>query len=174
MDIVSLIRSQLQGAHQILEGTMQDVTPEQAHWPPPGKAIPLGASYAHIVMGEDALMNGMAKGAAPLIATSWAGKVGLSDAPPAPGAPWDEWARKVKVDLGQMRQYAQAVFARSDEYVASLKEKDLDRSIDLSGFGLGQQTLGFFIGNLMVQHVNNHLGEISCLKGLQGAKGYPF
>lgn len=26
----------------------------------------------------------------------------------------------------------------------------------------------------IVQHINNHLGEISCLKGMQGAKGYPF
>lgn len=125
-------------------------------------------------MGEDTLLNGMAKGTAPLIATSWAGKTGLSEAPPEPGAPWDQWSRKVKVDLGQMRQYAQAVFANTDEYVASLKEQDLERPIDLSGFGLGQQTLGFFVGNILVQHANNHLGEISCLKGIQGAKGYPF
>lgn len=42
MDTVSLIQAQLQGAHQVLEGTMQDVTQQQADWSPPGKAIPLG------------------------------------------------------------------------------------------------------------------------------------
>jgi len=27
---------------------------------------------------------------------------------------------------------------------------------------------------LLVSHTNNMIGELSCLKGLQGAKGYPF
>jgi len=174
MEVGSLIRAQLQGSHQILEGTMQDVTAEQAHWAPPGKAIPLGATYAHILVAEDGLVNGMAKGAAPLLATSWAGKTGMSEPPPGPGAGWDEWARTVKVDLGQMNEYAKAVFANTDEYVAALSAQDLERSLDLSGFGLGQQTLAFFLGGLVRQHVDHHCGEASCLKGLQGAKGYPF
>ncbi len=142
MDIVSLIRGQLQGAHQILEGTMQDVTLEQAHWSPPGKAIPLGACYAHIVLGEDAMLNRIVRGTAPLLASTWAGKTGLSEGPPPVDAgPWNEWARSVKVDLPTLQEYGQAVFVNSDEYVASLSEKDLERPIDLSGFGLGQQTL---------------------------------
>ena len=35
-------------------------------------------------------------------------------------------------------------------------------------------SLGAFITMTSVIHPSNHIGEISCLKGLQGAKGYPF
>jgi hypothetical protein len=171
-----MLRAQMKGAHDILEGTMQDVTAEEAHWAPPGIANPLGATYAHLLLGEDMLMHGMVMGGKPpLFATSWAGKTGISEMPPSPAeGTLDKWSRSVQVDLAALREYAKAVYAETDEYLASLDGAALDKPLDLSRFGMGQQTIGFFIGNLLVGHVNNHCGEISCLKGLQGAKGYPF
>ena len=108
MNVVSLLREQLQNAHWLLEETLKDVTPEQVHWAPPGIANPLGATYAHLVLSEDAIINGMLKGGAPLAATTWAGKVGISEAPPPPDSlqPCDQWARRVRVDLAALRQYA--------------------------------------------------------------------
>ena len=83
--VVSLLRAQYQNAHEVLEGTLQDVTSEQAHWSPPSAANPLGATYAHIVISEDGVINGMLKGSAPLSVTTWAGKMGVSELPPMPG-----------------------------------------------------------------------------------------
>jgi hypothetical protein len=77
----------------------------------------------------------------------------------------------VKVDLSALHAYAQAVFAATDEYLASLNDEALDRSMDLGS--LGQFTLGSFL-TTMLANVNWHTGEIACLKGFQGAKGYPF
>ena len=179
MDAVSHLRQQLKGAHEFLEGTMQDVTAEHAHWSPPGKANPLGATYSHLVISEDAIINAMLKGGAPLFATAWAGKAGVSELPPLPGPeasglpPWDQWARQVQVDLSAARQYAQAVYAASDEYLASLTDDDLSRPIDLSAIGLGQQTVGWMLDAAVLGHVSEHCGEVSCLKGLQGVRGYP-
>ncbi len=51
---------------------------------------------------------------------------------------------------------------------------DLEREIDLSNFGLGKQSVAWVMNNGVIGHVASHCGEISCLKGLQGAKGYPF
>ena len=65
------------------------------------------------------------------------------------------------------------VYAATDEYLASLSDDDLNRSLNLAGLGVGQQTLGWLL-TLMLANVNWHTGEIACLKGLQGAKGYPF
>jgi len=175
MGAIALIRGGFQGAHGVLEATMNDVTPEQAQWAPPGVANPLGATYAHVVMGEDGLLNSMVTGATPLLASSWAGKLGLSEMPPAAGlGGTDAWARSVEIDLSAMREYAKAVYAQTDECLASLGEEGLERPLDLSKFGLGQQTVGVFVSGLLLQHVNHHCGEISCLKGIQGAKGYPF
>ena len=175
MDAKTLLREQFKQAHEILEGTMQDVTGEQAQWSPPGKANPLGATYAHALVSEDAMLNGMVKGAAPLFTSAWAGKMGLSEPHPAPDSgAWDQWARTVQVDLGTLREYAKAVYAASDEYVASLNADELARELDLSGFQMGKQTVAWVLGTIMVSHVNIHCGEVACLKGLQGAKGYPF
>ena len=174
MDAISLLRQQLQDAHGFLEETMKDVTAEQAHWAPPGIANPLAATYAHLLLGEDFIINGMLKGSGPLAATAWAGKLGLSEPLPPPTEPWDKWGRRVRVDLSALRQYAQAVYKASDEYLASLGNDGLSRPIDLSAFQLGQQTVAWLLSNAVLGHVAGHCGEVSCLKGLQGAKGYPF
>ena len=174
MDAITLVRSQYKGGHDLLEATMRDVTAEQAHWAPPGIANPLGATYFHIVGGEDFILSTMARGGKPLAAGSFAGKIGVSEPPPGPGPGLDAWARRVKVDLAQTREYAQAVYTSTDDYLASLSPEDLDKPIDMSGFGMGQQPMSTLVAGIILQHINNHLGEISCLKGLQGAKGYPF
>jgi len=52
----ALLREQFKQGHEFLEGTMQGVTSEMAHWPPPGKAQALGANYAHVLISEDFLV----------------------------------------------------------------------------------------------------------------------
>jgi len=176
MNAVSLLRDQLNQSYQFLEMTLNDVTAEQAHWAPPGKANPLGATLAHLALGEDAFVNGMLKGSAPLAAGGWADKTGISEPPPPPfpPKPWDLWGRSVRVDLDALRRYAGAVHAATGEYLASLTPADLTGGVDLSAVGLGQQTLAWVISNGVIGHRLSHWGEIACLKGLQGAKGFPF
>ena len=70
-----------------------------------------------------------------------------------------------------MREYAQAVYASTDAYVASLKPEDLDQTVEIFG---QKRSLGNFLGAVMATHIGWHTGEVSCVKGLQGAKGYPF
>lgn len=81
---VTLLRDQFQEAIQWLEGIVADLTPEDAHWKPPGTALPAGAVYAHVVTAMDAVVNAILKGGAPLFAAAWAGKTGLSELPPGP------------------------------------------------------------------------------------------
>jgi hypothetical protein len=177
---IVLLREQIQAAHQLVEGTIANVTPEQAHWSPPGVAIPVGATYAHIVISEDGTINGLLKGSAPLFASTWASKAGVSELPPMmnpekPGFPdWSGWSRRVQVDLADLRPYAKAVYAATDDYLASLTDDDLNRSVDLSVLGLGKSTVGYILINGILGNAFSHGGEISCLKGLQGVRGYPF
>ena len=170
--VVALLRGQFGAAHNIwLEGTMQGVTAEQAHWAPPGRALPIAAHYAHVAIGEDVLLSSFARKSTPLAMGAFAGKAGVSEPPPM-GA-WDEWGRRVKVDLDALRQYAQAVYAATDEYLATLGDEDLGQEIDLSAVGFGVQPLGTFLSILCMNAVA-HTGEISVIKGLQGLQGYPF
>jgi DinB superfamily len=170
-----LLREQLRQAGEFLEGTVGDVTPEQAHWAPPGTSNPLGATYAHILLGED-FFTSMLRGAQPLFEREWAGRTGVSEPPPGPfpPQPWHDWGRTVRVDFDGMRKYGAAVFAATDAYVASLSDQELARPVDVSALGLGGVPLSWLISNGVLGHRFSHWGEISCLKGLQGAKGLPF
>ncbi len=48
-----------------------------------------------------------------------------------------------------------------------------DKPRDLSGVGMGQVMLAWILSREVVAHADDITGEISCLKGLQGRKGYP-
>ena len=172
MDAVSLLSQQVRTAHEVVEGTVADLTAEQAHWNPAGKAIAAGPLYVHVSAAEDLFLN-MVVGRQPLAMGAYAGKTGVSEPHPMGGG-YEEWAQRVKVDLPQLREYVQAVFKNTEDYVAGLTPEELDRELDLTNAGLGKMSLGAFITVTSVIHPSNHIGEISCLKGLQGAKGYPF
>ncbi len=171
MNAISLLRNQMKGAHDLLEATMADVTEEQAHWIPPGIANPLGSMYAHAVLVEDAIVHGTLRNMPPLYKSSWRDRTGIS-APQMHAAL--EWARELKVDVTMLRLYAQAVYSATDNYLATLIETDLERTVDLTAAGLGKAPLSWIVNYYLVGHTHNMTGEISCLKGLQGAKGYPI
>jgi hypothetical protein len=176
---VALLRNQMKDAMQWLDGIVADLTPEDAHWKPPGMALPAGAVYAHVVIALDAVVNRMIKGGSPLFAAEWAGRTGVSEPPPGPdpkhpGMPdWTAWSRRVTVDLASLRKYAGAVQGAIDHYLATLSDADLSRPIDLPAFGLGRVTAGFMLNNAVLGHAFSHGGEIACLKGLRGKRGSP-
>ncbi len=172
-----LVRRIVRDARQVLDGTMADVTQTQAEFIPPGMANPLGATYAHVVCSEDMIVQGMFRQAAPLSASTWAGRTGLSEPMPMPGPGWADygpWTRRVKIDLAQLRAYAQAVAEQTDGWLGSLSDADLDQPMDLSQIGLGHHTRASAIALLLANHLGTETGEIAVLKGIQGARGYPM
>jgi hypothetical protein len=164
----------------VLEATMKDVNDEMAHWAPPGIALPIGAAYAHFVTSEDLVVNGLFKGGVPLFAGLYAGRTGLSESPPDPATAKDwagefsGWSRRVRVDLGAFRAYAESVYAATDAYLATMPDAELDRTLDLSAVGMGTQSIGFVLNNALIGHAFCHCGEIAAFKGVQGKRGYPF
>lgn len=179
MSRVSTLREQLRFAHEFLEGTMETVTDAQAHWRPAGTALAIGAHYGHVVVLEDFAIGGILGASQPLFANLWRGKTGLNPLPPLPGPgvsgipAWDEWARTLRVELPAARSYGRAVSEATDQFLSTLDESAFDRPLDLSGVGVGQRTVGWFLTNPVLGNIHMHCGEISCLKGLQGARGYP-
>ncbi|MGH2620375.1 MAG: DinB family protein [Anaerolineales bacterium] len=171
MDAISYLREDVTWAHELLELVMQDATQEQADWAPPGRANPLGATYAHALTSEDMIVNRWLQGAAPLMESAWKGRTGISE--PQFGSDF-EWARRVRVQLPAAQAYAQAVYTATDHYLASLEPAALDRVLDLSKQGFGPKTAAWVLSALVISHMNNMTGESAVLKGIQGAKGYPW
>ncbi len=166
---IDFLSAELKGAHELFAATASGLTAEQAHFNAGGNTVPIVGHIGHVLVFEDMVINGMLKGGAPLMA---GGKTGFSELPPQQ-PPWDAWARKIKVDLAQAMDYGMKVGASAEAYVASLDDSALGKPLDLSALGLGQQTVGFMLGALVL-NLHLHTGEISCLKGLQKLKGYPI
>ena len=167
----ALYRELFANSHEWLEGTMADVTPEQAAWQPAGDAVPAGAHYAHHIIGEDFFIQNLFQGKPPLMASTFAGTAGFSE--PMPMGPWADWARSVAIDVPAVKAYAQAVYAATDSYLAGITEEELNRDLDLSAMGMGTVKLSYLLNQILTD-IALHCGEISCIKGLQGLKGYPF
>ncbi len=172
-----VLSAALKTAHRILEITMADVTDEIANRPAPGKANPIGSSYAHVALSEDDIVNGMLQGKPPLSATSWAGKTGTDKPMPMPGmveGDLGEWYHTARIDLAACRTYAQAVYAQTLSFIESADDATLRREIDLSIVGLGSMSVADILSMFVIGHAQNLCGEISAIKGVQGLRGYPF
>ncbi len=172
--IALLLTDSLKNAHENLEGTMQGVTEEVAHWQPQGKALPIAAAYAHAVISEDVLSSMMMKEKS-LIEGEWGAKLGLSAPHPMMDADWAknfaEWSKTVKMDLSKFKEYATVVYKKSEDYCSTLSDSDLtEKKINF----MGEWTIGKFIVSILINHVASLTGEISAIKGLQGLKGYPM
>ena len=174
MKTADFFRQQVREARELLEATVEGVTPAQATWRPTGKGAPIAVQYAHVVASQDAALHSLLLGGRPLLAaTEWATGSGMSELPPPLGHSWERWSRDATFDLPELRAYAASVYEASDAAFASLGDDDLQRPIDLSAAGFGEATMAFMLLNGWVNNVFLHCGEIACLKGMQGEQGYP-
>ena len=171
MNALETHREALRWGYELLEMVMGGVTEELAYTLPPGIANPLAATYAHALASMDVISNQMLQGKPPLYETTWKDKTGISEPQLANES---EWARRVKVDIPAARSYGKAAYESADAFIAGLSEAELEREIELTAHGLGVQTVGWCLTALISAHLNNMAGEISVLKGIQGALGYPF
>jgi hypothetical protein len=175
MNTVEPVQYSLSFAFQVLDGLVTDVTQEQADWQPPGTANPIGALYWHVIAHADQIAHDWGMGQASLRQRDgWQEKVVITRPATDPEDPFGElWAVRegLCVDLAALHDYAQATSQAIQEWVASLRPEDLERTVNTT---IGELAMGQMIEAYIVWHVNVHCGEIAALKGCQGLKGYPW
>jgi hypothetical protein len=157
MTAIDMYRSLLRAVHEFLED-----------------AFSIAANYAHVVSSEDMGIQQLLRGRALLATTNWAGRTGVSEMPPlGPRGDLKAWSHRATVDLSALQRYGQAVYAATDEYLASLAPEALSHPVDLRAWGLGVGSV-LLVLTVLLGNASMHCGEISCLKGVQGLKGYPI
>lgn len=164
MDALTLLKQQIAGARREFNGVLGDVSQEMAQWQPPGTANSIVDLLFHTVLGEDRALMTRFQGKPPLF-EQWSARLKI----PADFRHTPEGAKALKADISVLKSYAEAVFSAVDEYVGKIKDSDLDRMVE--GFR-GPVPLATQMSYMLVTHVYEHAGEISALKGCQGAKGY--
>jgi hypothetical protein len=173
MSTVELVQFSLGQALEILGQVTADLTQEQADWLPPGIANPIGSMYWHAVSGADDVVYRWVLGQEPLYQRAgWIGKA-LAVAVPEPQEPekYHEYMRTLRVCLPALHEYAQALAADLQGWLSTLTPTDLERTIHTP---IGDHTVAHVLELFVIWHINAHCGEISALKGCQGARGYPF
>lgn len=168
----ALLQLQFKAAHDFLEATLGSISAEVVNYVPEAPALTsIGAQYLHILTTEDVIVNVILASGVPLLATSFAGKIGAVEPPHL--FTWQKWGRTFRVDLNTARTYGQAVYAATDAYLKTVTPETLDDIMDMSAIGFGHIPRAAVITTAL-QNVYIHTGEISTLKGLQGLKGYPI
>ena len=172
MNAQDLIREQPESAHGFLEQTLADCSAETLAYQGEGWAInPILPIYANIALTEDSIINGMVQGKPPLLVSAgWGEKLGIEDANPSQTP---EWAGK-QLDVALVRDYAKAVSAATDEFLANAGD---DVLLATQQTPMGEMSRLQMIANVGVIHLSSHWGEIAAIKGfqgLQGLKGMPF
>jgi hypothetical protein len=173
MNTIELVQYSLGNAFAILGQVTADLTQEQADWIPPGIANPIGGLYWHTISSADRIVHGWVMGEAPLSERDkWQEKVLTVSVPePEHGGDYLAYLRAIRVDLPALHEYSKAVAEAAQGWLASLSPEDLERKIDTP---IGELNLAQLLETFVIWHVNAHCGEISALKGCQGARGYPF
>lgn len=173
MNTVELTQYALSNAFDILGQVVADLTQEQADWIPPGIANPIGALYWHTISGADEVVHQWCRGQEPLYQKDgWQEKVLTVSVPePEHGGDYLTYMRTIRVDIAALHAYTKAVAAAIQAWLASLAPEDLERKLNTP---IGELNLAQMLETFVIWHINAHCGEISALKGCQGARGYPF
>jgi hypothetical protein len=172
MNVQSATRQQLGLWHGVIDGMVSGCAPDILQKDLDGATITsIGSIYAHAVLSEDAIVQGMLQGRPPIFqADGWEAKTGMA-LPAMPPEIKPEWARNFKMNLTPFQEYAKAVYAATDAYLADVPDSDLDRKIQTP---IGEQTVAWAIAVLLGTHLPGHAGEIAALIGVQGKRGLPF
>ena len=173
MNTVELLRYSLDNAFGILGQVTADLMQEQADWTPPGIANPIGALYWHTVSGADEVVTKWCRGQEPLYQKDgWREKaLAIAVPEPEPGGDYLAYMREIRVNLTALHEYAKATAEACRGWLASLTTEELDCKMDTP---IGELTIAQMLETFVIWHINAHCGEISALKGCQGARGYPF
>ncbi len=169
MDAITYIRLQMASVRKHVNGTMKDMTSELFNWPSPGTANTISATFVHLMNSEDHFIQEVIQGK-PCVWESggWSAKTGIPK-PPGIGEDWSDFKHK-QTAIQPLLDYAAAVWAATDAYLASLTAEELDREVKFAG---GERSVGEMMVTSAAQ-AESHIGEIAALKGVQGAKGLPI
>lgn len=169
MKAQELLKAQFEQAHDFLGMTIADCTQEVLNHRLAGSTVnPIGGVYTHVAVAEDMLVNGLIRGAEPIIASDgWAAKLGVEE----PGPFQTPEYMELIIDLPVVQECAKVVLASVGNFLTTASEEDLAKSVDTP---LGTMPAITFLSNVASTHVAEHWGEIAALKGMQGLKGLSF
>jgi uncharacterized damage-inducible protein DinB len=165
MGTVDYIKHSLAFAHRALADATNG-TDEQLHFVPDHGSHSIAWCLWHTARVEDLIINARSRQAPQVWSEEWATRIGLPFEGMGTNMSDDE-AQTIHIkDVDAFREYQQAVWQQTDEYLSALGDGDLEREIPTRDGGT--ESVGQGISLHMLGHFNGHRGEINTLRGMQG------
>ncbi len=170
MTVVEYIQKSIADLNSTIIEDVKALTPEQLAWKPAPGANPIGFIFWHFMRSQDDIISGLQK--KPLVWDSerWHQKLGMEKLgidPKAGGGGFKEPEvdKVATLPLAEVLKYASRVAQRSDDYLKSLKDTELETPPDPNR---PKRTVVVMLRSFIIAHGWWHTGEIKYLKGMQG------
>jgi hypothetical protein len=171
MTLLESLTADLKRLHEVLDKSIDGLTPEQLHQVPAGhpKANTIAWNLWHYVRTEDNVIRFVLQNKRPTVWVEggYPDKLGLPPAAQGTGMTTQEAQALRLKDVPLFTGYMKKVWASTEEYLTSLKDGDLDRVIPMKF--VGDLPLARVLGTVGITHGFTHYGEIDLARTLVGA-----
>lgn len=170
MDMQAHLKHFVTALHRDWEGALSGLTDEQFHFRPSESTNHIAFTAWHLVRTEDNIVQFVLQRKQ----TVWLER-GLNDAWGLPkaaqgtGMPSEEAVAMHLPGAEPFLQYARGVWAATDAYLSTLTAEELARVARVMPFG--EIPVSLALGQTIIAHGNQHLGEVWLSKELQGLTG---
>ncbi|MGE5596095.1 MAG: DinB family protein [Hyphomicrobiales bacterium] len=161
MNAADVLASGFRYLHEALREDISGISDEKLWWQPQRGANPAGFLLWHIVRDEDDVVS-FARGSERLWKSErWFERFGMSESEQGTGFTAGEVA-VLRYPFATLREYAEAVWPRTEREVPQLTDADLERP------AFGDWTVERLLNEGCLCHSWLHLGEVRYVRGLQG------
>ena len=173
MTVNEFIEDALNKEQEYLLGTVQDLTPEELAWRPGPEANPIGWILWHMLRVEDFWFQFFIQRELELWEKEgWHEKFGMAKDEKETGTGHTpEQVEALKVDSADLPLgYADAVFERAKQYLATVKPADLDAEINEPQYD-PLPTVGVRLVSIISDNIQ-HAGQVMYVRGLLERQGW--
>lgn len=173
MDTRDFLKHFVGALHDAYDRALGDLSEEQFYFRPSETTNHIAFTAWHWVRTEDNVVQFVLQRQQ----TVWVmdqldERWGLPRVAQGTGMPIEEAAALRVPSVGEFLEYARKVWAATNRYLDAVTEEELSRVTKISPFGEIPVLQG--LGQTVLVHGNQHLGEIWLIRELQGLKGLGF
>ncbi|MEK7354143.1 MAG: DinB family protein [Chloroflexota bacterium] len=165
MELIDFIQAALNGTQRGVKRATDGLTAHELMWRPGPEANSIGLILFHGTRSEDTFIQATIQHKTTVWESEkWYEKLGMSATDPGAGYTMEQVAAFKAPALSDLLAYAEAVRAKTTEYIKELTPAQCDQKVTWGR--MGEFTIGALLA-LIVNHYAQHAGEMSYLRGLQ-------
>lgn len=165
MELIDFMQTALQGSQRGLKRATDGLTKQELLWQPKPDANSIGLIIFHSIRSEDTFIQSTIQQKPTLWESEkWHDKLSMPATQPGAGYTMEQVAAFKTPELQDLLAYADAVRAKTTEYVQGLTPAKCDQKVTWGR--MGEFTIGALVA-LVINHASQHVGEVSYVRGLQ-------